>query len=103
MKPVYTNLESPPTPQPVETHTEMPVWLQRIFLVVYVVFCIELCVVLVALPWTALWTSNNLLVHWPEVRRFLAHGFVRGAISGLGLLDVWLGIAEAINYRERRR
>jgi hypothetical protein len=30
------------------------------------------------------------------------HGFVRGAISGLGVLDLWLGISEAIHYRDRR-
>jgi hypothetical protein len=30
----------------------------------------------------------------------MALGFVRGAISGLGLVNIWMGIAEAIRYRE---
>jgi hypothetical protein len=28
-------------------------------------------------------------------------GFVRGAVSGLGLLDIWLGVLEAVRYRDR--
>jgi hypothetical protein len=28
-------------------------------------------------------------------------GFVRGAVSGLGLLDIWLGVIEAVRYRDR--
>ena len=102
LKPASTNLENPPTPHTGEAPAEMPLWLQRLFLIVYVVFCIELGIVMVALPWSTLWLNNNLLIHWPEARHFMAHGFVRGAVSGLGLLDVWLGISEAIHYRERR-
>jgi len=80
----------------------MPVWLQRLFVIVYVVFCIELGIALVALPWFPLWRNNNLLEHWPTLRHIVQHGFVRGAISGLGLLDMWLGVSEAVNYRDRR-
>ncbi len=29
-------------------------------------------------------------------------GPVRGIISGLGLLDIWIGISEAIHYRDQR-
>jgi hypothetical protein len=58
--------------------------------------------VLIALPWSVLWTNNNLLVHWPAVRHFLQLGFVRGAISGIGFLDLWLGIYEAVHYKDRK-
>jgi hypothetical protein len=102
LKPTSLNLETPPAPQPVEAHAEMPVWLQRLFVIVYVVFCIELGVVLVALPWSFLWFNNNFLAHWPAVRHFSQLGFVRGAVSGLGFLDLWLGISEAVHYRDRR-
>lgn len=102
LKPTSANLESPPAPQPVETQAEMPVWLQRLFVIIYVLFCLELGIVMVALPWSPLWSNNNLLVHWPSLRHLLESGFVRGAISGLGLLDLWLGIYEAVTYRDRK-
>jgi hypothetical protein len=102
LKPVLTNLENTPGQQPVETPEEMPVWMRRVFLIIYVLFCIEVGIVMVALPWTPLWSNNNLLAHWPSVRHVLEHGFVRGAVSGLGFVDLWFAIAEAVNYRERR-
>ena len=80
----------------------MPVWLQRMFLIVYVLFCIELGIVLVALPWSPWWSNNDLVARLPSVRHFLQLGFVRGAVSGIGFLDLWLAISEVVYYRDRR-
>jgi hypothetical protein len=87
---------------PVEKSAELPVWMQRAFLVVYVLFCIELGLLLVVVPWTRIWTNNGLLAGWPNVRHFLDLGFVKGAVSGLGFIDIWLGVLEAVRYRDRR-
>jgi len=76
--------------------------MQRVFVIVYVVFCLQLGIMLIVLPWSDPWTNNNLLAHWPTLRHLWEHGFFRGAISGLGFLDLWLGISEAVNYRDRR-
>jgi hypothetical protein len=57
---------------------------------------------LVELPWTRLWFDDGPMVHWPALRHLLRHGFVRGAVSGLGFIDIWMGIMEAVQYRERR-
>ena len=92
-----------PPPSPVqENDAEMPVWLQRIFVVIYVLFCIELGLVLIVLPWTDYWFTGTGLLHWPTLHRLLQEGFVRGAVSGLGFLDICLGILEAARYRDRR-
>lgn len=105
MKLTSTNLDAqPPAPPPAEGHAEeLPVWLQRVFVAVYVLFCIELGLVLIILPWmTGYWFSSGWLAQWPELRRILQSGFVRGAVSGLGLLDIWLGLMEAVRYHNRR-
>ena len=106
MNPTSTNFETPP-PAPAQPadhkSAELPVWLQRVFAIVYVLFCIELGLVLVVLPWLpGYWFGGAGLVPWPELRRVLSSGFVRGAVSGLGLLDIWLGVIEAVRYRDRR-
>jgi hypothetical protein len=77
-----------------------PVWVQRLQLVVMVVFCIELGMLLAVLPWTRVWLDNGLLANYPGLRAFAHHNFVRGAVSGLGLVDIWIGIWEAVHYRE---
>ena len=102
LKPVSANLETPAEAQPVEAAPEAPVWLQRLFMIVYVVFCLQLGIMLIVLPWKEPWSNNNLLAHWPALRHLWEHGFFRGAISGLGFLDLWLGISGAVNYRDRR-
>jgi hypothetical protein len=80
-----------------------PVWLQRLSLFVLVLFCVYLGVMVTVLPWWPRVWDHNL---WIEARPWLAamlhNGAVRGLISGLGLLDIWIGVSEAIHYRDYR-
>jgi hypothetical protein len=79
-----------------------PLWLRRVKLVGVVAICIWLGMTLVALPWTRWWTENSLLLSYPALASVLQRNFVRGVISGIGLIDVWLGVWEAVRYRESR-
>jgi hypothetical protein len=98
---ISTNLDPPPGPPPVEEYAEAPVWLQRLFIIVYVLFCLTLGLLLIRLPWSDLWFQDGILARWPSVRNLLHHGFIRGAVSGLGLIDIWVGVMEIINYHDR--
>ena len=59
-------------------------------------------VLLIILPWTPEWTDNFLLLQFPSLRTIVSNGFFRGICSGLGLLDIWIGISEAVHYRDYR-
>lgn len=83
-------------------YTSGQLWARRLGLLVFVLICLELGIALVVLPWTHIWTDNNLLLDYPTVRFWAANTFVRGAFSGLGLVDIWLGIWEVVRYRETR-
>lgn len=52
-------------------------------------------IVLVAAPWTSLWEANYLLQPHAGVRAFLLSPVVRGAVSGLGLVNILLAFHEA--------
>lgn len=52
-------------------------------------------IVLVFAPWTPLWDSNWLLQLWPALRGFLLSSFTRGAVTGLGLVNVLLALHDA--------
>src|SRR5579864_7637894 len=84
------------------TSDGLPVWMQRLFLVIFVILCIEVGIVLVAVPWLPIWSDNGLLMNFPNVKAFMRLGFVRGIVTGLGLLDIWIGIWEAVHYRDRK-
>ena len=100
------NAESEPAqaaPQP-ETGAVAPIWLQRISLFVLVLFCVYLGVLVTVLPWwTKVWDHNVFIQSRPQLAAVLRNGAVRGLISGLGMLDIWIGVTEAIHYRDHRR
>jgi hypothetical protein len=80
-----------------------PVWLQRLSLFVLVLFCVYLGVLVMILPWwTRVWDHNAYMQSRPALASLLRNGAVKGIISGLGLLDIWIGISEAVNYRDYR-
>jgi hypothetical protein len=80
-----------------------PVWLQRLSLFVLVLFCVYLGVLVMILPWWArIWDRNEFILARPWLAAVLHHGAVRGIVSGLGLLDIWIGISEAVHYRDYR-
>lgn len=100
--------ESPqkePTRQggPARQPGEAPVWLQRSALVLLVVTCIYIGLAVVILPWTPYWQDNHFFSVLPERWvDWLQLGAVRGVVSGLGLLDIWIGLSEAVHWRSRR-
>ncbi|MGH9804656.1 MAG: hypothetical protein ACRD4D_05750 [Candidatus Acidiferrales bacterium] len=73
--------------------------LPRLLLFTLVLFCLELGVFLVVLPWTGIWERNFFLFRYPELAGLLLDFRLRGAISGLGLVDIGLGAWYAAHFR----
>ena len=51
--------------------------------------------VLTIAPWTTLWDANYLLQPHPLLRGLALHGLTRGAVTGLGLVNIVLALHEA--------
>ena len=80
-----------------------PVWLQRTSLVVFVLFCFIIGGWLTVLPWTFnYWEHNGWFMAHPAINAVLQQGWVRGVISGLGLIDLWIAVSELLHYRDYR-
>ena len=73
----------------------------RVLFFIYVLFCFEMGVFLFVLPWVSLWTKNYFVGQHPLVSAIAMNYFVRGAVSGLGLADIWLAVYEF--WRLRRQ
>ncbi len=67
--------------------------------VLVILICFELGVALVFMPWSRAWEHNYFLNRFPMLIPYMLNPSVRGAISGLGLLD----IAVAAGMIRRRR
>jgi len=75
-------------------------WLRRVGVLLFVFLCATLGVMLMIVPWRPEWSDNPLLLAYPTLRDVVSSGFTRGLVTGLGLLNVWIGFWEALKYRE---
>ncbi len=53
---------------------------------------LELGLTLILVPWSDIWEANYFLYQYPALAILLKNPFVRGAISGLGLMNVLLSV-----------
>jgi hypothetical protein len=60
----------------------------------YAAYFLEAGLLLVVLPWTVFWDRNYLFDLVPVIRPWILSSYARGAVSGLGLLNIALGLAE---------
>jgi len=59
-----------------------------------VAFFVEVGLMLIVLPWSIFWERNYFAAAWPGLRIVLTNDFVRGAVSGLGVLNLLAGLSE---------
>lgn len=80
-----------------------PSFLRYMFFV-YLFFCFYVGLCLIMVPWVPwIWESNYFLSTFPSLRPLLLSPYLRGAISGLGLLNIVIGISEIVEQRRRKR
>ena len=71
--------------------------------VFFAVYCLEAGLFFVVAPWTRLWTLNPLL-HSSDTISMLANDpFVRGFISGVGVMHIILGVKEIVRLARQQR
>jgi len=63
--------------------------------------CLEAGVLLVFLPWSPYWDRNSFLQRFPGLVPFVLSPYLRGAVTGLGFLDVFLAGSVFIGRRDR--
>jgi hypothetical protein len=71
--------------------------------VIFVAYFLEVGLLLVLVPWTAFWERNYFAVSSPVFQELLRNNFLRGAVSGLGLVNLLMGFNElsALLYARR--
>ena len=87
----------------------------RLSVIFYIILCFEIGIVLTVLPWVphgwwglSDWGNNYFLLLASRkvgfgIQRFIASGWVRGAVSGVGILNLGMGVWELFNFRRTVR
>jgi hypothetical protein len=74
-------------------------WYQIVSALLFIVFCFELGVFLLVFPWLEYWNRNWFSSFIPEWHRYWENPFVRGAVSGLGALNIYIALVEVFRLR----
>ena len=68
-----------------------------------IAFFLEVGFVLAVVPWSSYWDRNYFAETFPLLRELITNNFVRGAVSGLGVVNVAAGVAELFSLFVARR
>jgi len=68
--------------------------MSRLLAVAFILFCFEVGLFLVIVPWLELWDSNLLLDYVSILRPLVLNNFFRAGVSILGALDILIGFVE---------
>ncbi len=60
-------------------------------------FFAEMGLFLIVFPWIDVWEVNFFAHLSPALTAVLMNYFFRGAVSGLGIINLWLSLSEILN------
>jgi hypothetical protein len=65
----------------------------------YILWSLEVGILLLCLPWMEIWENNYLLYLHPGIRPMIANPFFKGAVLGLGIANILIGIREIAHLK----
>jgi len=71
--------------------------------ILWTLICFELGILLILVPWSGFWEHNFFLQRFPDMIPYLLNSYTRGAVSGLGLLDLLVAISLLLPKKNRER
>lgn len=69
----------------------------------FALYCLEAGLFFTIVPWTVIWTVNPLLHNNLTVGMVADNPFVRGFVSGIGLLHLIIGVRDLVRISRARR
>ena len=88
-------------PAPIEAPAEPPPtpWYQKLGMLLFIMVCFEVGMFLLLFPWMDAWNNNSIASLAPWIRDVWNSPYFRGALSGLGLINIYISLAEVFRLR----
>jgi hypothetical protein len=77
-------------------------WFHKLTSLLFILVCFEVGVFLLVFPWMDYWNSNSIAALAPWVRPVWESAYFRGALSGLGLVNIYISLGEVFRLRRPR-
>jgi hypothetical protein len=71
--------------------------------IIYILYSLEVGIALLCFPWLDIWENNYLLYLHPGIRPVIANPFFKGAVLGLGIANILIGIREIVHFKRVTR
>jgi hypothetical protein len=72
-------------------------WYSKLLAICFVLFCFEIGVFLLVFPWMEVWERNAAASYASWLKDIWGNPFFRGALSGLGLANIYISFLEIIH------
>jgi hypothetical protein len=72
--------------------------MNRLLRILLLLVWLELGLMLILVPWSEFWQANYFMIQFPALDVFLRSAYLRGAVSGLGVMNVFLAL-ESFRHR----
>jgi hypothetical protein len=77
-------------------------FLQKLGILLFILVCFEVGAFLLLFPWMEYWDHNSIGSFAPWTHQVWDSPFFRGALSGLGLVNIYIALAELFRLRRPR-
>ena len=84
---------------PIPVHRPEYRWYQKMSAVLFITFCLEVGIFLMVFPWTPWWDGNYFSAILPRVHQYWDNMYLRGGVSGLGVVNLYISLIEALRLR----
>ena len=71
-------------------------WYHTLGALLFATLSLEIGIFLVVFPWSSLWDRNWLSSFAPHWYEWWINPYFRGAMSGLGLVDIYIALVEVV-------
>ena len=61
---------------------------------IYLAYFVEVGLLLLVVPWSPYWERNYFMQLWPQLEPVIQNHLLRGAVSGLGVINLWAAMSE---------
>jgi len=92
--PEITTPETPTVPAVSDSRAKR--WQLRLLRLCFALFALEIGIFLVIFPWSEKWDLNYFQDIIPKLQDFWDEPSFRGAITGLGLVNVYIGLLQVV-------
>lgn len=80
----------------------VPRWLEHVELFLRVMLRMYIGLAICYAPWShTFWDQNPIFLEFPAVGTIATMGALRGLVSGLGLLNLWIAFQDAVRRNDK--